>query len=58
MAAQFRLITGELRGWGFIFPATVAAIFYLLPHLFPLFAPGERPAADRADFLREMAFFY
>ena len=35
-------------------PATIAAIPYFIPDPFPLFAPGKRALAHRANLLREV----
>lgn len=42
----------------FIFPAFIAAIFYLVPNFGPLFTPVKGPAANHADFVGQMFFFY
>lgn len=54
---QRRSIPGEILGeWCFISPATIAAIFDLVPNLFPLFTPGKGPAATDTGFLWELRF--
>jgi len=41
----------------FLFSAPFAAVFYLVPHFFPFFAPGKWFATGLAVFLRQMLLF-
>jgi len=50
---RFRLISF----FCFLASAIVAAIFYILPNLFPFFAPGKRALANQTDFFRKVLFF-
>jgi hypothetical protein len=42
----------------FVHAAFVATILYVVPNGFPLFAPGERPVANDADFLGQVLLLY
>jgi hypothetical protein len=44
------------RFGGFVFPAFVAAVNYLIPVFFPFFSPAERSITDFADFFRKKGF--
>jgi len=50
-----------LSGYGeksFLPSASIAAIFYILPHPFPFFPPGEGATTGDAGFLGQMLLFY
>lgn len=46
-----------LRALAAFTAAAVRAVAHFFPHLVPLLAPGERPPAVQADFLRQVGFF-
>jgi hypothetical protein len=54
-----RLVWDLVGGLGFrsAVSAPIGAIFHFVPALLPLFAPGERKAADEAGFGGEVGFF-